>query len=522
MKINCFIGLISLIFSYSQTLKSEITVKINPDITYQTIDGFGASDCWTVNYVGKYWNDLEKEKAAKWLFSSEFDSKGNPKGIGLSIWRFNLGGGTAEQGDSSHILDITRRAECFIDNKGNYDWTKQAGQQWFLDKAKSYGCQSFVAFSNTPPVFFTRNGHGFGEKDGNSNLKPDYYSVYAEYLKNATNYFSNKKGINFEYISPINEPQWNWDGTYQEGSPWHNEDIKKMVLALDNALQNSESKILISEAGSWSKLFNTEGRASNQIKEFFDLSSPNYLGNLKTINNTIASHSYWTDAENSKIKLIRDSVWRMASKYNLKVLQTEWSLLSNPPLDGFPNNFKDATYNDIALYMAKIIYADLVYANVSSWSFWTSMDVEMYEFKNRFNLIRLHTKDDRTATICSGGKVSAMKNLWMLGNYSLFIRPGYKRIDLTGADDLSSLMGSAYKSPDGKRIVSVYNNLLNENVTITIVLPKNIISHIKNIDIYKTDETADLNKIDLPFEFNRLGKISIARKSVVTIVYEFS
>ena len=35
-------------------------VEVNPAITYQTIADFGASDCWTAEYVGKYFNESEK------------------------------------------------------------------------------------------------------------------------------------------------------------------------------------------------------------------------------------------------------------------------------------------------------------------------------------------------------------------------------------------------------------------------------------------------------------------------------
>lgn len=51
-------------------------------------------------------------------------------------------------------------------------------------------------------------------------------------------------------------------------------------------------------------------------------------------------------------------------------------------------------------------------------------------------------------------------NLWVLGNYSRFIRPGFKRIDMAIDDtDLNGLMGSAYLSPDGNRIVMVFVNM---------------------------------------------------------------
>jgi hypothetical protein len=41
------------------------------------------------------------ERIADLLFSREIDSQGRPKGIRLSIWRFNIGAGTAEHGEAS-------------------------------------------------------------------------------------------------------------------------------------------------------------------------------------------------------------------------------------------------------------------------------------------------------------------------------------------------------------------------------------------------------------------------------------
>ena len=92
-----------LAFSASTSAQSTYKVTLTPNTTYQTIQDFGASDCWTADFVGKCFSDAEKEKSARWLFSREFDSNGNPEGIGLSVWRINLGAGSAEQGDGSEI-----------------------------------------------------------------------------------------------------------------------------------------------------------------------------------------------------------------------------------------------------------------------------------------------------------------------------------------------------------------------------------------------------------------------------------
>lgn len=79
-------------------IDAEMTSSVNPGITYQTIDGFGASDAWMVDPIGKYWSHKNKEGIAELLFSRERDDYNRPKGIGLSMWRFNVGTGSYEQG----------------------------------------------------------------------------------------------------------------------------------------------------------------------------------------------------------------------------------------------------------------------------------------------------------------------------------------------------------------------------------------------------------------------------------------
>ena len=78
-------------------------ITLDPSRTFQTMEGFGASDAWRCQFVGKYWPEERREYIADLLFSREADSLGNPKGIGLSIWRFYLGSGTMELGDEREL-----------------------------------------------------------------------------------------------------------------------------------------------------------------------------------------------------------------------------------------------------------------------------------------------------------------------------------------------------------------------------------------------------------------------------------
>lgn len=179
--------------AYTVELKADenLEVKVDASVAYQTIDGFASSDAWDMDYIGKYWSTSNKEGIAELLFSREVNEKGTPKGIGLSMWRVNLGGGSAEQGDNSGIKSdrYERRAECYLNQDGTYNWSKASGQRYFMEKAKEYGCESFVLFSNTPPVWYTKNGLAFPSDKRGNNLKDDCYDDFAEFLATVTKHY---------------------------------------------------------------------------------------------------------------------------------------------------------------------------------------------------------------------------------------------------------------------------------------------------------------------------------------------
>ena len=130
------------------------TYTIDTKHPQQTIEHFGASDAWSMQNIGLWPEEEVQQQIADWLFSTENDENGQPRGIGLSLWRFNLGAGSAEQGDSSYINKDTR-TECFLRFDGTYDWTRQAGQVKFLKMAKERGVPKFLAFLNSLPLFIS-------------------------------------------------------------------------------------------------------------------------------------------------------------------------------------------------------------------------------------------------------------------------------------------------------------------------------------------------------------------------------
>lgn len=494
-------------------------VKIDLSKTYQTVQDFGASDCWTAEYISDYFDATQKENAARWLFSQQMDANGNPEGIGLSCWRVNLGAGSASQGSSSNIDDETRRAECFMKADGTYDWSVCDGQQWFMKQAKDYGVDHFLLFSNSAPIYYTKSGKANTNNQSLScNLKDDSYDDFAEFLATTTKHFVDE-GYNVTYIDPVNEPRFDWkDG--QEGSPWENANIAQLVTELDKSVtsRNLNTKILIPEASSWDLLYSGSGRAANQIDAFFNSSSSNYIGNLPSLAKVVAGHSYWTFGNNTDLKDIREAVRDAASEYGLEVMQTEWSMLDAEPSTsaGFPASYDAATKMDIALYMGKLIYCDLNYGNMSGWSYWTAFAQEKWSQKNRFYLIRMNAKGDTSdesyGDIKNGGTLTADKNLWVLGNYSRFIRPGYKRVDVSGADEMNALMASSWLSADGNTLVTVLVNMNRISRNIALSLDG---QSVRSVKTYVTDKDRDL---ELDSSLSDVSDMDIPARSVVTVV----
>lgn len=503
----------------------DASVRIDTSRCYQTIQDFGASDCWTTEFIGDYYSEREKTKAAKWLFSQQMDASGNPEGIGLSCWRVNVGAGSATQGEDSNIEEEIHRTECFLGSDGTYDWTRQDGQQWFMRQAKDYGVEHFLLFSNSPPIYYTKNGKANANNQNIScNLKTTCYDDFAEFLATVAQHFT-EEGYTITYVDPVNEPQYDWKSG-QEGSPWENSDITRLAKQLDKSISSRglDTKILIPEAGSLACLYaGTSPRGNKQIEAFWKRSTSTYIGNLLSLAPVAAGHSYWTVGSDELLREVREKARDEAAKYGIEVMQTEWSMLDDPPSTsaGFPASYSEASKMSIALYMGKLIQCDLTIGNMVGWSYWTAFSQEKWGQKNRFHLIRVNTKGDTgeesNGDLKQGGTLTADKNLWVLGNFSRFIRPGYKRIELESSSSGETeggnlLVSSAWLSPNESEVVAVFVNLSHARRKIDLSMAS---GEAREVRTYVTDRSRNLR---LDTSLQDLHNMELPARSVVTVV----
>ncbi len=498
--------------------KNSSAQEINIDVEskYQEIDGFGASGAWSMDPVGSEWSEENKNRVADLLFSQD-------KGIGLSMWRFNIGAGS-EMTDKDIITDRFRRAEGFKSGENeDYDWSKQAGQQWFLQAANERGVEEFIAFVNSPPVWMTKNGHGQPDPSvGSTNLDEEHIDDFAIFLADVLEHFEQEQ-LPFNYISPINEPTWDWNYAGQEGNRYNVDDMKEVITALHNELENRgiETEIDAPEAVEYTSLLDDDiyaaftgsdsryssGNASGAYPGKYREYIKEFLGDndiKEMIGNKVSAHAYWSDHYSGEDRLIplRESVRENMDRYdeNAKIWMSEYCIL------GDHGHGRDLSM-ETALDVARLIHYDMVETQASAWQWWLALSP--YDYKDGLIYTDYAEQGDEESIIES-------KLLWALGNYSRFVRPGAHRVDLQGANDKDGLMGSAYYQEDDDQLSIVLVNHSDETKSVNVNVD-NLPGNKEAIQFkpYVTSENYDLEQKNL---FPQHKTFNVPSNSIVTLV----
>jgi O-glycosyl hydrolase len=504
----------------SPILPDAEAVTIDLTRTFQRIDNFGASDAWSMDPIGKHWTEANKTRVADLLFSRD-------KGIGLSAWRFNIGAGSTET-DQAIIANPWRRAEAFkTAEDGAYDWSRQSGQQWFLKAAKERGVESFIAFANSPPVWMTKNGHAQPDAAvGSTNLKDGYEDEFAAYMVDVIEHFR-QQGIEFDYISPINEPTWDWNRAGQEGNRYNNDDLKRVILELYGQLREQGLTTQISAPDGVEitallddDVFQSFTGQARYMGGSNSLGLGEYRGYIKellgdaalkeAVGNKIASHSYWSDYSrpgDDRLGELRDLLVLNLRRYDpeAKYWVTEYCIL------GSYGPGRDLGI-DPALHIARTIHFDLARANASAWQWWTAVSKE--DYKDGLLYTDYNNPGDKETIYPS-------KMLWALGNYSKFIRPGADRVALTGLDETarSGLLGSAYRHQAEQTVTAVFVNDGPEEKRVRLSL-SGLSKHetVQAMKPYVTSADRDLARgQDAALRADGTFEIVIPARSVVTL-----
>ncbi len=375
------------------------------------MEGFGVSGAWWAQHLGQ-WQESETDQLLKWLFSQE-------EGIGLSIYRYNIGAGSGDE-----IQDDWRRSRTMEIAEGEYDWSRDAAAITMMKRAVGYGARQIVAFANSAPARMTRSGMTSGNPDsGRSNFAPGMERQFARYLVDIVRYLREEEGLPVEWLSPINEPMWLWHnaGYGQEGchyTPEENVNVLRAV-AEEIASRGLDVKISALEAGEW-----TSARMYYYKLE----ADPDLLARI----DNISLHSYVPHVTN---EVYREELAQYigSSKPGMKLWMSEWTEMQGG---------QDYTMES-ALELARVLHDDLVYGQVTSWQYWIA--VSRYDFRD--GLVYLNETDR---------SLRDTKRLWVLGQYSKFIRPGFTRLEAIA--EHGGLKVTAFMRGDAEVVFVVIND----------------------------------------------------------------
>lgn len=407
---------------------SEHILNVNLFEEHQVFEGFGTSSCW--------WSQLiEDEKQADEIARLLYDKE---TGLGLKTYRYNVGAGENDI-DGSKIWLRERRTEsfyCFNEATGKfeYDFTRDALARRMLDKAIKYGAEEVILFCNSPHWSMTLNGRGYGGDDEHkSNLPEENYQLFVDYLLTIADKFV-EMGYPVAAISPVNEPQWGWNGDYisQEGCHFEPDECVKLLEMFAVEMQKRGVK------------YELRGPESGQLTwQYYDYIDK-YLQSdiLKNYCSYYSGHSYWMDNDLGAKAAFGE---KMAKEYpGVKFEMSEWCEL--------PQKI-DTKSIDSGLWMADIMVQDLSLLNAVSWCNWTAVHGD-----------GLIDNDS--------GSLEILNRYPVYKQFSRFIKPGMVRAGIADSEENSGLSCVCFK--DGcKAAVVIVNKAENaQTVKLTGVAGK--------------------------------------------------
>ena len=389
------------------------TTMVNTLMKYQTSEGFGTSSAWWSQTISD--EDTARE-IARLLYDKE-------TGLGLDIYRYNIGGGEAENPDC-RIWDRTRRTESFYvfdesEGKWKYDFTRDANAVRMMKLAVEYGASEVVLFCNSPHYSMTASGHASGGLNkAESNLPRENYPDFVDYVLTVADHFV-EMGIPVKYVSPVNEPQWDWGGEWvgQEGCHYTPDECIELLELFAVTMQERNCPYGLSgpESGqlTWDHYEYLEKFMNSEI--------------LRNYCDHFAGHSYWMDDNFDGKKAFGE---KMEEEYpDMKFEMTEWCEL---PLK------IDSTTVDSGIRMANTIIQDLTLMNAASWSSWTAVNGDgLMEIKD--------------------GNLEIYNRYYAYMHFSKFIESGMKRIKLTDVAKSTDVAKVAYHG-NGKTVIVLVNN----------------------------------------------------------------
>ena len=457
--------------------------KIDRQLTINTTSftsrpwkGFGASFAGSGQYV--FLDpafDETRDDMTRILFSET-------EGIGLDIARVHIGAGelpAPSYGDPSNNLKTHEPEDGVI------DWTTNDGQIAAVQSALSHNAGVKVLASCwSPPGWLKTNGNDTGQHDDGTpaEIIPGGIPRFAQYLRTYLDHYSEGGPYKVDYFSPINEPSFAPAGI---GSWWTVENVGALNAELATALDGWDGELLSPEEAAYSTTVSTVDYLRSNAEALTGWGAVD----------SVATHFYNPDITRVRREAAGDLA-RITSEgrpvYMTEITMTGYQLPE-------------------AMDLAEYVHWYMTTHDADMFLYWLAFQW-VTEFAGALNgSVALLGVSDQ-------GDYRPNKKYYALGQYSRFIRPGWRAVSVTGdttprkaLDTDGGLFATTYAAPDRSRTATVVvNRGARQTVRIT-----GLATEI--VEIVVTDETRDMETIavlDAPYGS---AVVNIPANSIVTI-----
>lgn len=480
---------------------SENYLVVDESKEYQTVNGFGASAAWWAQTVPA--GSQSATDLATSLYSED--------GIGLSIYRYNIGGGSwdynayNDHGAGDFVVfpeyrntrsafiaenyDESLSAEENFADAANYDFSRDENALEFMRLCATQEgstVERIILFANSPHYLLTVSGKTNGDYAYQSNLPAENYKAYCEYLIAYLDYVVNDMGLNVEAVSAINEPQHSWGGenSPQEGCHYEPEELAAFYdlfydyLGEFNEKNGTSVKMDVFESGNYD-VYKSKGRVMEYI---YAMSKYDYFEEI----DTISVHSYGSP---TSVEARESFVYMLRNLYGDKI-SLEMSEICDMTA-GLDEGM------DSALWLSEVMNKDFCNLNATAWSWWMATSCDDY--------------NDGIVSWMWGtenGEVTPTKRYWVMGNYSRFVDRGDVRVE--GYVDKASdgVFATVFKKADGSIVVVLSNT---GDKSADVIIP----SVYTSLQAWETSADKDLEKVA---DGNCTGVYTAPAGSVTTLI----
>ena len=297
-------------------------------------------------------------------------------------------------------------------------------------------------------------------------LDPAHYQDYADLLADYVLGFAGKMGAPLAALSLQNEP--NYQAPY-ESADWSAEQFHDFLGVLRREFEKK---------GVFSALPDFTIMAPEAANFEEDLILPSLAdANTASLIGIVGVHQYefgpWNAVSYAPPPLLNSI---SAGK---KVWVTEWSTSA----------FQGKTALETALLLAGLIQADVTKANVSAYVHWWYDDLV-------------------------DGTGAPNKNLWAIGQFSRFVRPGFSRVQAPDRVD-EDLLLAAFKDPAGQELTLVAINRSSSDRTFAIELDSGRLGPVSS---YRTSASEDFENLGSAPSGGSFANVHAPAQSISTFV----